>query len=280
MSDDKIDTNTPLVKLSFASPLIGEKAHWDSGSVVPAHHHDTAQLVYASGGVITVETDDGIWTVPPTQAVWIPAGKSHSHKISGQVRLLTLQIDPNFAPIPGNACRVVQVTAVLRAAIFRAIEFPEGYSHDSAEAHLATVILDEIVAAETAPLHLPMPIDNRARQVALAIRIDPSIRQPHKEWARKAGASERTLERLFVTETGMSFGKWQTQARLLHALHLIALGESISSASLDVGFQSPSAFIAMFRNVLGTTPSKYFATIDENSVRAFAAQADEGLDSD
>lgn len=280
MSEKTKDPSTPLVPLPCASLMIGEVGTWESGSVVPAHHHDTAQLVYASGGVITVETDDGIWTVPPTQAVWIPARKNHTHKISGRVRLLTLQIDPHFAPISGRECRVVQVTALLRAAIFRTIDFPQEYTQESVEARLAAVILDEIVAAETTPLHLPMPMDERAKSVALAIRNDPSLRLSHKEWAARSGASERTLERLFVTQTGMSFGKWQTQARLLRALQLIAAGESVSVAALDVGFQSPSAFIAMFRNIMGTTPSKYFADTDENSVRAFSANAAEDLGAD
>ncbi|PYX73830.1 MAG: hypothetical protein DMG78_07865 [Acidobacteria bacterium] len=56
----------------------------------------------------------------------------------------------------------------------------------------------------------------------------------------------------------MSLGKWRQQLRLLHSLQLLAAGEKISHAALEAGYSSPSAFIAMFRKALGTTPRRYF----------------------
>jgi AraC-like DNA-binding protein len=73
-----------------------------------------------------------------------------------------------------------------------------------------------------------------------------------------AGASERTLERLFHAEVGTSFGKWQQQARLLRALQILAAGESVGNAAFEVGFETQSAFITMFKKAMGTTPGRYF----------------------
>jgi AraC-like DNA-binding protein len=170
----------------------------------------------------------------------------------------TLYLGGDVAPIEGGRCCVVQVSKLLRAAILRAVEFAQPYASQGPEARLAAVVVDEISAAETAPLHLPMPADPRARRLADSVRDDPGDRRRLSDWARTAGASERTLERLFHSEVGMTFGAWRQQARLLRGLELLAAGESVTSVALQVGFETPSAFIAMFRRAMGTTPARYF----------------------
>ena len=270
---------TPLLDLATHSLVSGTASDWEPDSFVPPHHHSVSQLIYAATGVITVETAQGIWVVPHTRAVWVPACTGHSIKVSGNVQLRTLQFGPDIRPIDTKKCSVVQVSPLLRAGIIRAMDFPGDYGADSPEGRLASVILDEIrsaVGASIAPLHLPMPTDARARRVAVEFCADPSNRQACKAWAHAVGASERTLERRFHTETGMSFGKWQQhgtgarqvalfsvrrrQARLLKALEILAAGQSVTVAAYDVGFKSPSAFIVMFRSAMGDTPSRYFSS--------------------
>jgi AraC-like DNA-binding protein len=249
---------TPLVDFPLPSPVFGRAEDHAPDESIPPHHHDSAQLIHASAGVMTVETDDGSWVVPPARAVWVPAFVSHSIAMSGHVELRTLYLDPATAPIPGSRCCVVQVSPLLHAAILRVIGMRHPYPEDGPEARIAAVVHDEIRAAETAPLHLPMPRDPRARVVARAFRANPGDRRPRSAWARTAGASERTLERLFHAEVGTPFGRWQQQARLLRALQVLAAGESVTTAALEVGFETPSAFIAMFRKAMGTTPARYF----------------------
>jgi AraC-like DNA-binding protein len=58
----------------------------------------------------------------------------------------------------------------------------------------------------------------------------------------------------------MSFGPWRRQALLLASLSRLAAGEPVTNIALDLGYDSPSAFTAMFRRTLGVTPSRYFAT--------------------
>ena len=249
---------TPAVPRALARPLEGLAAEYEPGAVIPLHHHPFAQLLYASSGVMTVTTEHGTWVVPPDRAVWVPAHVDHSIRMTGRVSMRTLYLSDALGPLAGGACCVVQVSALLRESILRAMAFPKPYDEQGTEARLVAVIADEIRAAPTAPLYLPLPRDPRARRVADALRTNPGDPRTLADWVRVAGASARTLERLFERETSLPFGAWRQQARLLRALEQLASGEPVTSVALDLGYETPSAFIAMFRRALGTSPGRYF----------------------
>jgi AraC-like DNA-binding protein len=231
---------------------------YPSGTVLEHHAHDWAQLVYASEGVMTVHTEEGTWVVPSHRAVWIPAGIDHSIAMSGWVSMRTLYIAPALVGGLARRCCVVAVSPLLRQLILHTIaqgmlrrEVPE-------QRRLVGVVLDQLRVVPAVPLELPMPRDARALRVAQRLREHPGAPAPLDQLARAAGASRRTLERLFQTETGMSLGRWRQQARLLEAMRLLAGGEPVTSTALEVGYESTSAFIAAFASVLGTTPGRYY----------------------
>ncbi len=109
-----------------------------------------------------------------------------------------------------------------------------------------------------------MPGDKRLARICAAIMRAPALRRPLAAWGSEVGASSRTLARLFLRETGLSFGAWCRQARLLDAVARLAQGQKVTSVALDLGYDSPSAFTSMFRRHLATTPSRYFRD-DENA---------------
>jgi AraC-like DNA-binding protein len=258
MSDIRQSRPAPLVPHVLAQPIEGLAAEYDPGAVIALHQHPFAQLIYASDGVMTVTTEHGTWVVPPERAVWVPARVGHSIRMTGRVSMRTLYLADALGPLAGGACCVVQVSALLRESILRAVAFPKPYRDEGPEARLVAVIADEIRAAPTAPLHLPLPRDPRARRVADALCADPGDPRTLAHWGRFAGASARTLERVFERETKLPFGAWRQQARLLRALEQLASGESVTTVALDLGYETPSAFIAMFRRALGTSPGRYF----------------------
>ena len=247
-----------MVHIELPSPVLGLAEEHEPGFFIIPHMHDCPQLIYASEGVMTVETDDGAWVVPPERAVWVPAHVTHSIRMTGGVRFRTLYVRPEVAPLSDEHCCVVQVSDLLRACIARFFEYPAWWAESGPEARLVALLLDELHVAETAPLHLPMPKDPRALGVAGAFREHPSVRRSVRDWAKLAGTSERTFERLWATEVGMTFGRWQQQARLLRALEVLASKKSVTEAALQVGYDTTSAFIAMFRSAMGTTPARYF----------------------
>src|SRR5688572_1512903 len=163
----------PLVPRALARPLEGVAAEYEPGAEIPLHHHPFAQLIYASSGVMTVTTEHGTWVVPPDRAVWVPTRVDHAIRMTGRVSMRTLYLSDALGPLAGGTCSVVQVSALLRESILRAIGFPKPYPERGAEARLVAVIADEIRAAPTAPLHLPLPRDPRARRVADALSANP-----------------------------------------------------------------------------------------------------------
>src|SRR5262245_26387849 len=221
--------------------LVALAVDWHDGHRIPWHRHRVAQLLYARRGVMTVTTADGAWVVPPLRAVWVPPGMAHTIHMTGSVEMRTVYLASSLCAALPAACRVVQVTPLLRELVLRAVDFPARYARAGAEARAAAVLVDEIRGAAVAPLHLALPSDPRALRVARALLAEPGDPRPLGAWAKPAGASARTLARLFRRETGASFRAWRQQLRLLRALERIASGDAVTRVALELGYASPSA---------------------------------------
>ncbi|SRR5579871_2859529 len=236
----------------------------EHGRVIPEHMHPEDQLVYACQGVMTVQTNAGTWVVPAQRAVWIPARIPHRIQMSGAVSMRTIYLRARMAAKLPRTCCVVNVSSLLQHLIVHLCTHERLSRKSKIQAHLIDVLIDQLETVQAVPLQLPSLSDARAARVAAALQNDPSDSCSLESACEKAGASKRTIERLFREETKLSLGKWRQQLRLLRSLQLLAAGEKISHAALEAGYSTPSAFIAMFRKALGTTPRKYF----ENSPRA------------
>lgn len=228
------------------------------GHVVPWHFHEWDQVVYASQGVMTVRTKDGVWVVPTHRAVWLPAGMAHTIRMSGAVAMRTLYMRPKVTRVLPRACCVINVSPLLRELILEACHCAALKRTVPRERHLINVILDQFETVQTVPLQLRSPDDARAKRFAETLLAEPGNKRPLAELCERAGASKRTMERLFRDEVGMTLGKWRQQLRLMEAMRLLAEGAKVTHAAMDAGYSTPSAFIAMFGKALGTTPRAYF----------------------
>ncbi len=240
---------------------------YQSGFVIPPHRHAWAQLIYASRGVMSVRTDTGAWVVPTHRAVWVPGEVEHAIEMSGEVAMRTLYLAPGLARGVPETCAVVNVSPLLRELILHAVELGPLDAAEPQHARLIGVILDQLATLPAVPLRVPAPKDPRAQRAAAWLRANPGDGASLEHIARRVGASKRTLERVFRDETGMSFGAWRQQLRLLQALPLLAAGEPVTNVALAVGYDSTSAFIARFRAVLGTTPGRYYTHADGSGSR-------------
>ena len=235
---------------------------WDypPGHVVPLHFHNRDQVVYGTQGVMTVRTSEGTWVVPAYRAVWIPAGIAHTITMSGQVAMRTLYLKPGLVSakdLSGKCC-VVNVSPLLRELILHACTLPGLRKKVASERRLIEIIVDQLRMIQRVPLQLPNPSDSRAQKIAALLLAHPGDRRPLARLCRNAGAGKRTIERLFLENTGMTFGKWRQQLRLMEAMRFLAEGAKVTHAAMEAGYSTPSAFISMFRKTLGTTPRAYF----------------------
>ncbi len=259
-------TSLPPVEVGFIKdskrPIIPFCAEAQNAGCAASHAHPRAQVIFASRGVMKVLTARNTWMVPSSQAVWVPSQIKHQVYFPGAVSIRNLFIDPVAAASLPEQCVVFNVTPLLRELILRTGEINGNYEPDSPTARLMLVLLDELQNIEPAPLNLPMSNDLRLRKVMDALIRAPDDSRTLGQWAKTAGSSGRTLARLFLKETGLTFGAWRSQLRLLESIDRLSQGQSVTRVAFDLGYQNLSAFIAMFRKALGTTPGKFFQGLE------------------
>lgn len=241
-------------------PVVARSHDYEPGLDTDMHSHGRSQLIYAIAGTMTVTTRTGVWAVPSNRAVWIPAGVEHSVKSNDRLSMRSMFIDKQRCPKFSDCCMVI-INPLLRELILHANQLPTLYPLDGPEERFMAVLLEQIDAASSAPLYLPMPTDRRLRRVALALLENPRDSKSVQEWGKQVGASARTVSRLFPIETGMSFTHWQQSARIMEALRRLSVGESVVNVAQEVGYESPSAFVLMFKKTMGKTPRQYLKNL-------------------
>jgi AraC-like DNA-binding protein len=239
-------------------PLAAMEVDYPHGASTGLHAHPRGQLLHAIEGVMIVHSEEGTWVVPPNRAVWLAAGLDHEVRMCGDVKIRTVFVDSDFSSfLPQESC-VIAVSPLLRELIVAAVRIPTDYEAGSRDERLMLLLLDEMRELDVLPLHLPMPRDLRLRKICSELSVRPDDRATVDEWAARVGVTAKTIHRLFARDTGLTFGQWREQSRLLSALQRLARGDKIVSVSLDCGYSSQSAFTAMFRRHFGVPPGAFY----------------------
>ncbi len=226
----------------------------------PLHLHRKGQLVLALSGGVTCTVPQAMWMVPPHHAVWIPGGMPHSNRATDNARLYFLFIEPDAARMPDECCTLA-ISPLVRELIAHLAEHPAAYPPRGPTARVAAVLLEQLAVAPVEQLYLPISEHPKLRRIADALVADPGNRSTLAEWARALAMSERTLARLVANETGLTFGRWRQQLHLIVALRQLAGEESVQRVAGNLGYDSVTAFITMFKKALGQSPTRYFARL-------------------
>ncbi|SFJ81806.1 helix-turn-helix transcriptional regulator [Bradyrhizobium sp. Gha] len=225
---------------------------------IPIHTHRKGQLVLAQRGSVTCEVPSGLWMVPPRCGVWIPGGMPHSNRATANASIYFLYVDMNAASVPQECC-TLSITPLLHEVIHRLATLAPLYDEEGPTAHIVAVLLNELIEMPTEQLHLPVTRHSKLRAIADALMENPADRRTVTEWAEAMALGERTLMRLVVAETGMTFSRWRQQLHIIIALQRLSAGDSVQSVSEVLGYDSVSAFITMFKKALGKSPARYFS---------------------
>lgn len=238
--------------------MTGLAVDYPRGHVIAAHKHVRAQFLYATHGVMVIETRRGRWVVPPTRGVWLQAHAEHTVRMRGPVSMRTLFVDPDAAPgLPSGNC-VLNVSPLLRELVLEASRIPLDYRIDSRDGRLMRLLLDELQTLPVLPFHLPWPEDKRLSQVCRQLARQPDDPTTAKQWAEFLAMSTKTFHRQFRHHTGITFGQWRQLARLLLSLESLAEGTPIVQVALEHGYSSQSAYTVMFKRHFGITPSAFY----------------------
>lgn len=225
---------------------------------LPTHQHPQGQLAMVLHGTVTCEVPGALWMAPLHGGFWIPGGVPHGLRVSAGGNVCFLFVEDAAAAMPPTCC-ALGISPLLRELILRLVAMAGDPQCEPRARRLHAVLLDELVRMPTEALYLPVSEEPRLRRLLDALMRDPSDRTTAAQWASRLAMSERTLTRLVQLETGMSFGRWSQRLRLIVALQWLASGLSVQQVAHDLGYDSVSAFIAMFRKAMGQPPARYLA---------------------
>jgi AraC-like DNA-binding protein len=231
------------------------------GYRVPEHSHGSDQLIYAIGGVMEVSAGQSMWLIPPHFALWIPAGTTHSIHMPGVVSMRTLYVRRGLIAGLPPTCTVFHVTPLLRELIVETVRIKELRMRDRLHCALRDLLMSQLETASPMPTSVTLPRDPRARAIAQKVIGNPADRQSLAAMCDAGGVSLRTIQRIFRREVGSDFEFWRRQVRLMKAVELLVSGRSVKETSAALGYRQPTAFVEMFRGVLGTTPGAWIQAL-------------------
>jgi AraC-like DNA-binding protein len=240
-----------------ARPLRAKLRRLAGDTRVEPHSHPWGQVAMSDTGTIRMTAENSTFLVPPSRALWIPPDVEHVVTTVDDADIRTLYLHP--AAMRWHGCRVIEVSRLLRELVLHLDVAPGSAPTTPREQHLSALILDELRAAAPVRLGVDLPADKRLRALCEAVLEQPARWATIASLAQHAGASPRTVARLFRSELGTSFGQWRQQVLLAHALSLAARRLPMATIAAELGYASPSAFTAMVKRSLGAPPTRLFS---------------------
>lgn len=262
-----IIAKAPIRPLSDRRQTTGGGVHfmatrYAKGTRIEPHAHRESQLVFATEGTMQVTTPKGRWLVPPDRAVWMPAALPHAIDVLADIEMRSLYFDVGWMK-RDDAHRanldvefVIRVSQLLHQAILALFD---GRNDAGRNELLVRLALLELHEAEDPTTFIPLPHEPRCRRAADLVLADPTASHEIEALARSVGTSARTLSRLFLTETQLSFRSWCQRARMAAAIERLSVDRKapVKQLAADLGYASFSAFSHAFRQVTGKTPTEF-----------------------
>jgi len=243
--------------LDPTQPVLTHSRSMVAESAIEPHSHPRGQLLWGCKGILRITSEKAIWVVPSTHAVWIPGGYPHQVSSETATQTRNLYVDPSYC-VRQNSQKVVmlKMSSLMREVILRLTENSGSLTKERVH-NLGLVALDELESLEALELYIPSGHDLRLQRLISLIVNQPDQLLLLEQLATQVGASVRTIERLFKSETGLTFRQWRSRFRLMNSLEKISRGDNTTLVAHELGYSSVSSFISSFKKLFGCTPQEY-----------------------
>jgi len=245
----------------MVQPIIAKVDTAQGSKEYPLHTHPKGQLILALDGYVTCEAANKMWMVPTHSAIWVSANTCHSNRASDNANLCFVFIDANLKGMPTHTCTLA-ITSLVKSLMLKLASENQAYSEGDKTARLAQVLFDLLIEMPAQPLDFALSKHVVIQTMSRELIEHPNNRKTLAQWAVQFALTERTLARLIKKQTGMTFGKWRTQLHIITALQALSDGQSVQQVSELLGYESVSAFITMFKKVMGKSPTKYLGDLN------------------
>jgi AraC-like DNA-binding protein len=248
----------------LTQPVVAAEIRHPAGHAIAHHEHREGQLLLVLSGTATITAEEGFWLTPPGFAIWIPAGCGHGARYSKDSTLIDARFGASLCQPLSSHCSLISVSDLLRDLAHEAVRL-SGKKEGGEELELVARLMAYQMAHRWngAGLFVPHGQDRRLRQAIDILRADPGLAIQLEELARRSATSSRTLARLFMKETGMSFRRWREYFCVVCAIDSLAQGHSITQTALALGYQSASSFTTLFTRLLGHPPKRYLQMLEQ-----------------
>ena len=243
--------------LELPRPVVPISREFAPLALIEKHSHQWGQLVYSSRGVMQIETVEGVFVIPPQQALWLPPHVEHTHYCRHGASYRSLHIAAELCEELGSQVFTLDVDALLKELILEVCCWPKDYQITAQKQRLLQVLLDRLAQASDNGLFMPTISDKRLLPIIEALNHDLSNKLTIEQWASQVGASSRTLNRLFNQYFGFGFSRWKQKLRILKSLEMLSDDNSSSEIAFALGYESSSAFISAFTKQMGCSPKRY-----------------------
>jgi AraC-like DNA-binding protein len=242
-------------------PIVSLSSEFKAMTKIVSHSHPWSQLSYSCNGVMHIETDEGIFVIPPEQALWIPPKTVHLHFYKQRSSNRSIYIDPAWSKVLGNNVRMLTIDPLLKSLLLEVSNWSENYQETEQTNRLTQVLIDRLAIAESNPLFMPTINDKRLLPIIESLNHEPANKLTIEQWAMKVGASSRTLNRLFNKNYGMGFSRWKQKLKILKSLEMLNTDVTLTDIAFELGYESTSSFITAFKKQMGCSPKRYLTKI-------------------
>lgn len=247
-----------------------------TGSYLPAHWHDSLELIYILNGNATVIIEGTTHKLVPGEFIVIDSNQIHEARCTEIYMMVVLRIDDdliqklmnnkrNFQIICSRAELTDELVSPYLAICDRLKELvplymkqPKGYRIEGQSIGLD--ILYRLIRDFSIPLYkddLPEPSRNQLRMKEIVSYIDRHYMEPISldQIASEFGLNSDYFSRMFRQNIGIPFTQHVNHVRLTHIYHDICSTDEPIMEILDKhGFTNYKLFSKMFKEVYGDTP--------------------------